>query len=173
MKHEQPLQISTVIQEVGFPAITLTDIERWANTDGTFGRGTDTHDASDLSAEETLRQLERCAIAAMTKSNPGRLGQVLLATEAQQRAFAASWPEYRKIDREKSRWVSTIRVNTGNSGCMRWWTKTLDEDMRGADQELVPACKARIANVLVPFMAAWRAGSRGHGMSRAVCKSCS
>ncbi|KAI1325699.1 hypothetical protein F5Y16DRAFT_401157 [Xylariaceae sp. FL0255] len=123
------------MKEVDFPAITLNDIERWANPDGTFGPNTKTHDASDLSADETLDQLKRCAIITLTKSNPGRLGKVLLATEAQQKALAASWPEYRKIDQEKSCWVSTIRVKTGPSGHMHWWTRTLDEDTRGADQD--------------------------------------
>ncbi|KAI3341940.1 hypothetical protein F4824DRAFT_269579 [Ustulina deusta] len=174
MKREQPLTISTVMKEVGFPAITLDDIERWANPDGTFGPGTKTHDASDLSADETLHQLKRCAITALTKSNPGRLGKVLLALEAQQAAFAASWSEYHKIDQEKSRWVSTIRVKTGPgpSDHMEWWNRAINDDTRGADQELVPAHEARVANVLVPFIAAWRAGSRAHSMSRAVCKDC-
>lgn len=76
------MNISTTIKEVGFPAITLGDIERWTNADGTFGPSTQAHDAFDLSAKETLRQLERRANTAVTLSNPGRLAQVLLATEA-------------------------------------------------------------------------------------------
>ncbi|KAI1327071.1 hypothetical protein F5Y16DRAFT_208607 [Xylariaceae sp. FL0255] len=166
MKREQPVHISTVMKEVGFPTITLNDIERWANPDA------NTHDASDLSAGKTLQQLERCAMTAMTMSNPSRLGKVLLATEVQQKAIAATWPAYRKINREQYGWVSKIHVNHGPSGGMEWWTRALDENTRGADQELVPARKARIADALVPFLTAWRVGSRAHRMSRAICPNC-
>ncbi|KAI1318420.1 hypothetical protein F5Y16DRAFT_406339 [Xylariaceae sp. FL0255] len=107
MKCEPPTHISTAMKEVGFPAITLQHIEIRANSDGIVGRGTD---ATDLSAVKTLRQLQRCAITVLTTSDPGRLGKVLLATEMQQKALAASWPEYRKINHEKGWWVSTIRV---------------------------------------------------------------
>ncbi|KAI0163850.1 hypothetical protein GGR57DRAFT_497939 [Xylariaceae sp. FL1272] len=172
LKRDQPLHISTTMKDVGFPAITLADVERWANADGTFGPGTQAHDASDLSAQETLRQLERCANKAMTLSNPGRLGQVLLATEAQQKSLVTSWPEYRKINQEQGRWVSSVCLDAGESGCMQWWTRACSKDTRGADQELSTARRTRIAKVLVPFIAAWRAGSRAHTMSSAVCKGC-
>lgn len=158
--------------EVGFPAIKLDNIERWTNADGTFGPATQAHDAFDLSATETLRQLERCADKAMTLSNPGRLGRVLLAAEARQKALAASWPEYRKINKEQGRWVSPVRLDAGESGRMQWWTRACSRDTRGANQELSAARRARTAKVLVPVITAWRADSRAHTMSSAVCKGC-
>ncbi|KAI1325816.1 hypothetical protein F5Y16DRAFT_401000 [Xylariaceae sp. FL0255] len=81
-KYKQPLNILTVMKEVGFPTITLNDVERWANFDGTFGPSTKTYNASELSVDETLYQLKRYAITALARSNPGRLAKVLLAAEA-------------------------------------------------------------------------------------------
>ncbi|KAI1262996.1 hypothetical protein F5Y18DRAFT_429468 [Xylariaceae sp. FL1019] len=172
LRRDQPLNISTTMTEVGFPAITLADIERWTNADGTFSPDTEGHEAFDLSAKETLRQLERCANKAMTLSNPGRFAQVLLATEAQQEALAASWPKTHNVNREQARWVSPVRLDARLLGRAQWWTRACSKDTRGADQELSAARKTRITNVLVPFMAAWRAGSRAHTMSSAVCKDC-
>ncbi|KAI1745521.1 hypothetical protein F4680DRAFT_465459 [Xylaria scruposa] len=40
------------MEEVGFPAITLDHMERWANPDGTFGPGTQAHDDSHRSGDE-------------------------------------------------------------------------------------------------------------------------
>lgn len=85
-------------------------------------------------------------------SNPARLSRVLLAAEAQQEAFATSWPEYRKINRDQSGWVSTIQVHPKNQSRIDWWTRTFDEDMEGPDQELILARQARVANVLVPYV---------------------
>ncbi|KAI3339081.1 hypothetical protein F4824DRAFT_498932 [Ustulina deusta] len=58
------------------------------------------HDNTDLSAEDTLRQLARLTNTAARCAGPACLAETPLAAEHQQQALDSSWPQFRNIYRE-------------------------------------------------------------------------
>ncbi len=152
--------------------ITLEHIERRSNPEGTITTPSQSHDDSEISAEETLLQLQRVANTVIPDSNPARLGKALLAAEAQQNNLDIVWPQYQKTGAEEGGWNTRIRVDLGSLGRMYWWIRTPDDDYVNGDTELKSAQKAMVADLLLPFIANWRANSRAHPMSGALCKNC-
>ncbi|KAI1181737.1 hypothetical protein F5B17DRAFT_423797, partial [Nemania serpens] len=108
---QPPLHIATALQSFGFPLLTEAHVERWRNRDGTYGAATAAHDNTDLSADETLRQLARLANTAARLANTACLAEALLAAERQQQALDSSWPQFHHIDRETAGWNRRLRVD--------------------------------------------------------------
>ncbi|KAH8157369.1 hypothetical protein CIB48_g10878 [Xylaria polymorpha] len=67
--------MATALHAFGFPLITEAHVERWVNDD------------TDLSAEDTLRQLAHLAKAAAQHTDSTCLAEALLAAESQQKAL--------------------------------------------------------------------------------------
>ena len=82
------------------------------------------------------------------------------------------WPQYQKTGAEEGGWNTRIRVGLGSLGRMHWWIRAPDDDYVNSDTELKAAQKAMVPNVLVTFIANWRANSGAHPMSSALCKNC-
>ncbi|KAI3326570.1 hypothetical protein HD806DRAFT_410864 [Xylariaceae sp. AK1471] len=170
---QPPLNVATALQTFGFPLITDAHVERWANRDGTFGVCTATHDNTDLSAEETLRQLARMANITVLRADPACLAETLLAAESQQRALDSVWPQCYDVDQGIAGWNYRLPVDLEGLGRQHWWIKKTDEVYMDGDSELKAAQRERVINVLLPFVAGWRLASRTHRMNSALCKDCS
>ncbi|TRX93496.1 hypothetical protein FHL15_005468 [Xylaria flabelliformis] len=130
------------------------------------------HDNTDLSAEETLRQLARLANTAARRADPACLAEAFRAAEYQQQALHALWPRFRTIDRETAGWNSRLQANLEGLGRQHWWIRKTDEVYIDGDSGLKAVQKEKVFSVLLPFVAAWRLASQNHETWNAVCKDC-